>query len=152
MMLETNGRKRWLTRRIRRKARKHADETGIIVYGFYFPFRLPPGVDPEEWDQVSVWVNGGPREVLNSYNRGPCWIATDPGKNIVIFLSSKLANKRRLRALTKNSQGVLNYFELDLVPGQIEYLAFQPPARPDTGVIRGEAWFRTRLDNLTDSR
>jgi hypothetical protein len=112
-----------------RVLRRHAGETGVVVYGWFG--RALRGWTPKgSWAAVVVKVDGKQQSVLTQLKRGPFWIDVRPGTHRLEFFTSG----RTLRSE-----------ELTLEEGQVMLAAFRPPNHRPIASLRSEEWCFRRL-------
>ena len=115
---------------LKRLLRRHRDDTGLVVYGWFNRLR---GWTPQGgWHGVSVKVDGKQQhEVLTQLDRGPFWIDVGPGSHRVEFFT----RGRLLRAE-----------QVEVSPYEVVLVTFRPPnPRAPLRRLRDERWCVTRV-------
>lgn len=114
---------------MRRIRRRHAGETGLVVYGWYN--RIRGWESPGDWMGVTVLVDGVFKEVVQQLDRGPFWIGLLPGPHVVEFAGGREP---------------LRVEHVVLRPGEAVLIAFKPQERlPFMRSITKEQWAVRRL-------
>jgi len=111
--------------------RRHAGETGIVIYGWFNRLRgwTPAG----SWDAIIVRLDGNiafagrRRLALSQLDRGPHWVSVAPGEHTVEFL---------------NGREVVRSEKITVGSG-VMLIAFRPPGRSGN---RAPIWCIRRLD------